>query len=216
MRDSIEWIVILKQLGVKSATADRWADAFADVVRPAAFSLGDAEIDDFLSQVIHESAHLERMEENMNYSVDALLTKFGRHRISASDAQRYGRIPGKQNANKEGIANALYGGEWGAKNLGNTQPGDGWKYRGSGPIQVTGRANFTALQRVTGLPLVDHPELLRRPGREALRVCIAWWERNVPDAFMDNPVRVRKAVNGGTFGLDETTRLAAVAKRALG
>lgn len=216
MRDSIEWIGILIKLGVRPTTADRWADAFSDVVRPESFSLGEAEIDDFLSQVLHESAMLERMEENLNYSVDALLKKFGRHRISLADAHHYGRIPGKQNANKEGIANALYGGEWGAKNLGNTQPGDGWKFRGSGPIQVTGRSNFTALQRITGLPLVDHPELLRRPGREALRVCVAWWDGNVPDAVMGSPARVRKAVNGGTFGLEETTKLAAAAQKALG
>lgn len=215
MRDSIEWTSILTKLGVKPATAAKWADAFVAEIQANKFSIGDAEIDDFLSQVIHESAHLERMEENLNYSVDALLRTFGRHRISEADARRFGRIPGKQSADVQAIANCLYGGAWGAKNLGNNQPGDGWKYRGSGPIQVTGRSNFERLQRVTGLPLIDQPELLRKPGREALRVCVAWWEGNVPDAFMDNPVRVRRAVNGGTIGLDETTRLAAAAKKVL-
>ena len=216
MPTNIEWIDILKRLGVKPVTADRWADAFAAEVRPDAFSLGMTEVDDFLSQVLHESSMLERMEENLNYSVDALLAKFGRHRISVADAHRYGRVAGKQAANKEGIANALYGGEWGAKNLGNTQPGDGWRYRGSGPIQVTGRGNFAALEALTGLPLVDHPELLRRPGREALRVCIGWWEGNVPDAVMGNTARVRRAVNGGSLGLEETAKLAGLAQKVLG
>lgn len=215
MRNSTEWADILKRLGVKPATAERWADAFACEVHPQAFSLGAAEIDDFLSQVLHESAMLERMEENLNYSVDALLSKFGRHRISEADARRFGRS-GTRAADKVEIANALYGGAWGAANLGNVKQGDGWKYRGSGPIQVTGRANFAELERITGLPLLDNPDLLRKPGREALRVCVAWWEGHVPDAVMGNATRVRKAVNGGTFGLEETSKLAALAQKELG
>ncbi len=90
---------------------------------------------------LETGAKMQPIRENLNYSVDGLLKTFGRHRISEADARKYGRSGGRP-ANQEAIANIIYGGEWGRKNLGNTQPGDGWKYRGGGLPQVTGRANF--------------------------------------------------------------------------
>lgn len=79
--------------------------------------------------------------ESLNYSVDGLLKTFGRHRISEADARRLGRTTGRP-ADQQGIANVIYGGKWGANNLGNTQAGDGWAYRGRGLVQITGRANY--------------------------------------------------------------------------
>lgn len=78
--------------------------------------------------------------ESLNYSVEALRSKFG-NRISSSDAAKYGRTS-TQKANQEAIANIIYGGEWGRQNLGNIQSGDGWKYRGRSLTQVTGRRNY--------------------------------------------------------------------------
>lgn len=216
MRTESQWVDVLVKCGVRAATAVAWAPAFAAEVQPGNFSQGAAEIDDFLSQVLHESGRLDRLEENLNYSVDALLAKFGRHRISEADARRLGRIDGVQKADQVGIANSLYGGPWGLKNLGNSQPGHGWMYRGSGPIQVTGLTNFAWLQAATGIPLVANPDLLRRPGPEPLRVCVAWWEGKVPDSVMGDVRRVRRAVNGGEFGLDDTSRLAKAADLADG
>lgn len=213
MRSVAEWQSILVQLGVQMAVAQAWAPYFAEVVIPENFSLGDEEIDDFLSQVLHESGRLETMEENLSYSVDGLLKTFSRSRISEVDAKRYGRIPGVQKADKVMIANTLYGGDWGARNLGNTQPNDGWDFRGSGPIQVTGRGNFAALEKATGIPFTKYPDLLRKAGVEALRACIAWWEGHVPDSVMGNATKVRKSVNGGTLGLDDTTALAGKADK---
>lgn len=90
----------------------------------------------------HETGRkMQPVRENLNYSVSGLLKTFGRHRISRADAERYGRS-GSRKADQVAIANTIYGGEWGRKNLGNTQSGDGWKYRGGGLPQVTGRANF--------------------------------------------------------------------------
>lgn len=199
------WRSILVGLGVRPATATAWAPHFAAVVQPGAFSLGAAEIDDFLSQVLHESGRLERMEEGLFYKTAERICAVWPSRFPApASAQPFVRNP-------QGLAEKVYGGR-----MGNTQPGDGWRYRGSGPIQVTGKSNFTALQRITGLPLVDNPDMLRRPGAEALRVCVAWWEGNVPDAVMGNVARVRRAVNGGTIGLDDTTALAKAADAALG
>lgn len=100
----------------------------------------------FLASVGHESGGLARTAESLNYTVDALLAKFGRHRITAADARRYGRTAA-QRADQQAIANCIYGGAWGAENLGNTQPGDGWKFRGAGLLQSTGRSNVELLTR---------------------------------------------------------------------
>ena len=94
----------------------------------------------FLGQVHHETGGFHSGRESLNYSVNALLTTFGRHRISEVDARRLGRTS-NQPANQQAIANIIYGGDWGRRNLGNTQINDGWLFRGNGSIQLTGRAN---------------------------------------------------------------------------
>lgn len=217
MKTQAEWVRILQQCQVKAATAARWAPVFVAEVKPGTFSAGIGELDDFLGQVLHESLMLERLEENLNYSVDGLLKTFGRHRISEADARRYGRIDGKQQADRKAIANTIYGGAWGRENLGNVNPDDGWACRGSGLIQVTGLANLTALAKITGWK--GNPRdlglALRTDPAMALRISILWWEGNVPDSIMGDVVKVTKKVNGGTKGLDDRGRLAALAAKAL-
>lgn len=90
--------------------------------------------------VIETGGTYEPLSENLNYSVASLTSKFP-NRISVADAQKYGRSA-MQPANQEAIANTIYGGNWGKENLGNTQTGDGWKYRGRGLTQITGRRNY--------------------------------------------------------------------------
>lgn len=206
MKTPAQWLEILVACGVKPAMAASWADAFSVGVLEGNFSRGVSEIDDFLANVLHESQMLERLEENLNYSAEALAKLFGRHRISLLDANRHGRTA-QHAANPPAIAGCLYGGEWGLKNLGNQVPGDGWKYRGSGLLQATGRSNFQFLERVTGLPLVSNPDLLRRPGPEAIAVAIAWWEGKVPDTVIGNVRQTRKVVNGGDHGLEQVEAL---------
>lgn len=59
--------------------------------------------------------------------------------------------------------NFVYGGEWGRKNLGNTEPDDGWRYRGRTVLQLTGRSNYVKLQELTGHAIVNDPDLANRP-----------------------------------------------------
>lgn len=87
--------------------------------------------------MIETGGSFEPITESLNYSAASLISKFS-NRISSSDATKYGRTA-MHPANQEMIGNIIYGGEWGKKNLGNTQPGDGYKYRGRGLSQVTGR-----------------------------------------------------------------------------
>ena len=105
----------------------------------------------FIAQMAHES-DLKPRTEYLNYSVQALLANFSRIRISVADAMDLGRTPTRK-ANQEAIANVIYGGEWGRVNLGNTKEGDGWLFRGRGPLQVTGRRWMEGFAEFMGLPL---------------------------------------------------------------
>ena len=115
----------------------------------------------FIAQMKVESNDFTAVEENLNYSVEALLANFGRHRISEADARKYGRAPGRP-ADRQMIANLIYGGEFGRTRLGNIQFGDGWRFRGRGLKQLTGRDNYTrfSVQTYGDLRCVQNPDLL--------------------------------------------------------
>lgn len=151
----------------------------------------------FFARVLVETGGLKAIEENLNYSVDGLLKTFGRHRITAAQCRGLGRSGGRP-ADKEGIANIIYGGAWGARNLGNTEPGDGWRYRGGGMLQTTGRAGYRAL----GLEV--NPEALREPGPAFLSAVKEWAKRGCNAlADRDDVAAICKAINGGDNGLAE-------------
>ena len=190
-------------------------------IRSACWQFGidtDREISSFLANIAVESRSLTRLTESLNYSVDGLLKNFGRHRISEADARRLGRKPGElplSRERQEEIANILYGGPWGEKNLGNTQPGDGWKFRGYGPKQITGRANCEKFAAAMGIPLDDVPAVLRT--REGGCLGAGWfWKSHDLDTFAATPgLRDdRRAINGGELGLDVVEdRFAALMKQ---
>ncbi|MEX3914907.1 glycoside hydrolase family 19 protein [Paraburkholderia sp. BR10872] len=111
-----------------------------------------------------------------------------------------------------------------AKGLGNTDPGDGFKYRGRGLIQITGKANYAICGLALNLPLIDHPELLQQPDNAALSA--AWfWSNNKLNQWADagNFLAVSRAINLGNphstgTPLQYSQRLAlyGAAKKALG
>lgn len=197
-----EWNHILIQCQCKPITAAIWSEVFAAVVGENTFR-SEADLCAFLGQVLHESAHLERLEENLNYSAERLCAVWPKRFPTVADAQPYARNP-------EALANHVYGGR-----LGNMQPGDGWRYRGRGLVQVTGRDNYAAVEKLSGLSAVANPDLLAQP-LPALQASVAWWPRNVPASILGDPEAVTKAVNGGTIGLDDRVALMEQAGRALG
>ena len=161
----------------------------------------------FLSQIAHESGRLATLEESLNYSVDALLKLFGRHRISEADARRFGRSLDHK-ADQQGIANALYGGEWGRKNLGNTVHGDGWRFRGRGLKQLTGRANYEKCGAAIGEDLLNYPDRLLLPVNAALSAGWFWKSHGLNEIADRGDVRqMTKVINGGAIGLPERTAL---------
>ena len=198
-----QWADLLRSCGVEPDTASTWAPFFFAEIKAGTFSAGDDDLCNFLGQVLHESGYLEVLEENLNYSPERLRAVWPLRFPSPVAAMPFAH-------HAEALANKVYGGR-----LGNTEPGDGWAFRGSGPIQVTGRANFTELQALTGIPLIEHPELLRRPGAEAVRLCVAWWEKHIPDGILGSAARVTKMVNGGYVGFEERQAITKKARAAL-
>lgn len=202
-----KWAEILRACGVRPSTAARWAPVFAAEIKSDTFSAGDAELDEFLGQVLHESGMLEMTEEGLVYSAERLCAVWPRRFPSIAAAQPYARNPQK-------LANHVYGGR-----LGNVLPNDGWDCRGSGLIQVTGLSNLTAVANAMGWR--EDPrklgEALRKDPATALRASIIWWEKNISDAIVhDNDVvRETKAVNGGTIGLAHRQKVTAAAREAL-
>lgn len=197
-----EWREVLIKCGVKIITATTWADVFADVVKVGSFSKDAEEIDDFLGQILHESAGLERLSENLDYSARRLCEVWPGRFPTLDAAKPYAHNP-------EALANRVYGGR-----MGNNQPGDGWIFRGRGPIQLTGRDNYAFVGDLMGQDLVSLPELMEQP-RYALEATIHWWEDRIPDSMLGDPERVTKRVNGGLIGLADRVHLAELARGAL-
>jgi putative chitinase len=189
----------------------------------ALFDIGTpARLVAFLAQVAHESGRFEHVVESLNYSVGRLTAVFGPRRISAGDAARYGRTAERE-ADEAAIADLVYGGDWGARNLGNTNPGDGWRYRGHGWIQVTGRGNHVRMRDVLRGLLGDavpdfeaDPEALCTPRWAALSAGAFWSSKGCNDlADAGDFDGVTQRVNGGLNGAAERRALWGQAKAAL-
>lgn len=191
----MDWVSILTALGVRVDLVSKWAPVFERMCVPAAFSLGFAEIDDFMGQILHESGKLSLVEENLNYTTAARICAVWPKRFPTEcDALPFVRKP-------VDLANRVYGGR-----MGNVTLGDGFKYRGRGLIMVTGRENYRAVGHVIGLDLEESPDMMGQPGI-ALLSAIAWWEGHVSDAIMGDVKKVTRAVNGGLVGLDDRIAL---------
>ena len=164
---------------------EAWARAFDDAIE--FFDVRDVPM--LLAQVGHESADLTRLEENLNYSARRLMqvwpSRFPNDRI----AKQYAHNP-------EALANNVYGGR-----MGNDKEGDGYRFSGKGPIQLTGRYNYTKFSEAINdrEPLL-HPERLTEPEMGALAAC--WFfSRHVPVGA--DIVTATRRINGGTHGLDD-------------
>lgn len=159
----------------------------------------------FLANIGVETGELRAVEENLNYSASGLLSVFGKY-FNSETAAQYARKPEK-------IANRVYANRIGN---GNEASGDGWKYRGRGLIQVTGRANYRKITSdMYGLPMgvdfEDEPDLLLDPEYAVESAC-AWWHANGCNRIagqingqntFEVMRQVRKKVNGGYNGWPE-------------
>lgn len=153
----------------------------------------------FLAQMDHESAGFTRLEESVKYSPKRFLEMFGK-RAGISTEEEAKAILSK---GPEATGEAMYGGAWGAKNLGNTQAGDGYKFRGRGYTQLTGRANYAAAGKALGIDLENNPDLAQDP-EVAAKISTWYWKNRdgLSDAAKRGDVEaVTRRINGGTNGL---------------
>jgi putative chitinase len=209
--DGPDWPRVLRAAGF--ADPDRWAAALRSSASRYAINR-PRRVAGFAATIGHESGGGVRLVESLNYSAKALPSKFGPHRgMNAEVAQRIGRLENDRGAvlraaDQRAIANTVYGGSWGRIHLGNTEPDDGWRFRGRGLIQVTGRDGYRRAEEATGLPLLDRPELAEEFDAAAEIACWAWsvWKGCNPLADDGAVQDWRRAINGGLNGLDDVQR----------
>lgn len=158
----------------------------------------------FLAQIGVESGGLSRLEEGLSYSAERLCAVWPARFPSVEISKPYARNP-------EALANKVYGGR-----MGNAAPGDGFKYRGRGLKQLTGRANYAAYAAASGVDAVARPELLLTP--ETAADSAGWfWHANGCGALADKRdwKGLSRRINGGDNGLAERLALTAKALKAL-
>ena len=149
-------------------------------------------ISHFLAQCAHESANFELVEENLNYSESGLLKVFGKY-FKPDTAKTYARKP-------EMIANRVY-----ANRMGNgpESSGDGWKYRGRGYIQLTGKDNYKMFDSRVDANIVGNPDLVADV-YPLLSAAWFWYIKGINvHADLNNIERVTRKVNGGLNGLED-------------
>lgn len=127
----------------------------------------------FIAQMAHESGGFLRLSENLNYSAEALRAKFARYFTTAA-AEKYGRTAA-HSADWMMIASILYGNRMGN---GPAETQEGWKYRGRGPGQLTGKNNYLACGKALGLNLIANPDQVASPEIGALAFGWFWNEGN--------------------------------------
>ena len=149
----------------------------------------------FLANVLHETQLLHRFTENLNYSADGLLRTWP-HRFDKESALQYERKP-------ELIANLVYAGR-----MGNTEPGDGWKFRGRGMFMTTGRQGYMLAGKTFGIDLIENPDLITQPPYAAKSAAYYWNLNRLNLAADREQLRaIRVAINGGLIGFDEVKRI---------
>lgn len=203
-------------MSTESVAAAMGAGPYAKAIEDTCIRYGIAtelEKCHFLAQIAHETQGFTRFRENLNYSAERLLQVF-RGRNGLTTLEQAHHIVARGTA---GIAEAIYGGEWGKRNLGNDKPGDGAKYPGQGAIHLTGKANVRAYSRARygDDRVVEDPTMLQR--LPDIIDCGGWyWQANGIGAFAraDNLVEVRRAINPGLLGLEDCKARLAQAKAA--
>jgi putative chitinase len=181
-------------MGATEANATKFGAALEAAMQEFSINTADR-VAMFIAQVMHESGKLAFVSENLNYkaaSLDAVFPKYFKN--AGRNAAEYEKQPEK-------IANVVYASRMGN---GDTASGDGYRYRGRGLIQLTGKDNYTKCGAALGKDLVKDPSYLESP--EGASRSAAWfWNKNGLNALADagDIVTCTKRINGGTIGLED-------------
>lgn len=196
--------------GVKSNVAETWLPFVQQACERYQINTRNQEAA-FIAQCAHESGGFSVLTENLNYRATTMAAcwpaRFGVKNPDGTWAKdaKGARVPNKfalaLERKPEMIANVVY-----ASRMGNgpTESGEGWKYRGRGLKQLTGKDNYIRCGAAIGTDLVNEPDLLLNPKYAALSA--AWfWSVNKcgPLAESGDFVALTKRINGGTIGLED-------------
>ena len=149
----------------------------------------------FIAQCGHESRNFNVLTENLNYSAKALNTFFPKYfKRAGRDANEYHRQPEK-------IANVIYANRM---DNGDTDSGDGWRFRGGGILQLTGRYNYTEFGEDVEMSAEEAVDYVRTKKGALDSACWFWDENNI-NKHCDNMdiLKMTKRINGGTIGLED-------------
>lgn len=196
--------------GVKANVAETWLPFVQQACERFQINTKNQEAA-FIAQCAHESGGFTMLTENLNYRASTMAACWpGRFAEQGPDKKPKKDAQGKNIPNKfalalekhpEQIANVVYSSRMGN---GPTESGDGWKYRGRGLKQLTGKDNYTRCGASIGADLVNDPDLLLNPKYAALSA--AWfWSVNKCGALAESGdfVGLTKKINGGTIGLED-------------
>ena len=185
-------IEMLKEMGVSTEDAEQYIGDLEELLPRYGITSSKERLAHFFSQVIHESGCMRFDMENLNYSSKALLAVFGKYFPTKEKAKAYARQPEK-------IANKVYANRMGN---GSEASGDGWKHRGRGLIQLTGKNNYQAFAKWIGDDkILEDPDLVA--SEYAVHSAVFFWDRNKLNeiADQDDVRKMTKRVNGGENGL---------------
>jgi putative chitinase len=196
----------------KNKNAEEWYEAAVPLFEKYEINTPNR-IAGFMAQCAHESADFTKLEENLNYSEKALNSVFGRYfGAGKRDAKDYARKPEK-------IANYVYQDEFRSKRgaMGNVNDGDGWRFRGRGIKQLTGRNNYTAFGKTVGMSAEEAAEYVATP-KGAIESACWFWATNKLEKWADkgDNVGLTKKINGGTIGLDDRNKRWEAALKIMG
>ena len=144
----------------------------------------------FMAQIEHESG-LKPIAENLNYSAQGLMQTFSKY-FTTNDSLLFA-------SNPEKIANRVYANRMGN---GDEKSGDGWKYRGRGFIQITGKINYFQLANDTDLDCLKNPDLLLEEANAMISALWFWNKAGLNKLADKNDIKgITRKINGGTIGL---------------
>jgi len=185
---------LLIKMGATAPNATKFAGALEEAMKE--FSINTPKrVAMFVAQLMHESGKLAFVTENLNYKAESLNAVFPKYFKNAGrDANQYARQPEK-------IANVVYASRMGN---GDSASGEGWKFRGRGLIQLTGKENYTKCGAGLGKDLITDPSYLES-AEGAARSAAWFWHKNGLNALADSGdiVACTKRINGGTIGLED-------------
>lgn len=178
---------------IKNPHANQWYEALQQLLPDYDINT-PLRVAHFLAQTAHESGNYVFVQENLNYRAASLRKVFPKYFPTDELAAQYANKP-------QMIANRVYANRMGN---GDEASGDGWRYRGRGLIQLTGRDNYTFFAGSLGIPIEEAADYMSTFEGAAQSACF-FWEQNNLNRFADaNDVRgLTRAINGGFIGLED-------------